>query len=38
MSRQAADTADLKVNTMFNLEANLTDRDSEKPLEVNRLT
>lgn len=35
MSRQAADSVDPKVNTMFNLQA---DHDFQKPFEVNQLT
>lgn len=38
MSGQAADSVNLKVNTVFNLGANLTDHDFKKPFEVNQLT
>lgn len=38
MSGQAADSANLKVNTMFDLQANLTDQEFKKLFEVNRLT
>lgn len=38
MSGQAADSVNLKVNTMFDLQANLTDQEFKKLFEVNRLT
>lgn len=38
MSEQATDSVNLKVNTMFNLQANLTFHDFKKHFEVNQLT
>lgn len=37
MSGQAADPVNLRVNTLFNLQVNLTDLNFKKAFEVNQL-